>query len=201
MLDYSRLSNEELSAIVLLGGELRPGGRLTASPVAAAFIRSRASDPENSPPQAPEEGFFPPTAPILLGRPYSEAAETPYQTAPGRQPYKVRSPQASLAKSIADSLGPEELSDGRFSISKKGGYGMGAGVLGRTWIGTSRIEILDTLLPDRAFEVKLHEKVHQAVPSAGEGLVRQVTAELLRNMGVRASFHSDYATKDYGAII
>ncbi len=207
--DYSKLGNDELAILVLSGesDSLLSGTEgKTFLPGVVAYVLSRKKDSESY--SVLGKARLPDTAPAeIFGSPYDPKPDDMYGallTSEGKYSAveislwdhlgekKPKMSPVPLAKVLADSIPPEELSDGNFRIESKPSYEMGSGVLGRTMLGTRKIELLDTLSPYQMFEVKLHEKVHQALPRAGELLVRQVTAQLLKGMNVSPVFHAPY---------
>jgi hypothetical protein len=84
------------------------------------------------------------------------------------------------------------LASMNFAVSRRPHSEMGYGTLGRTWLGTDRIEILDTLQGAEFEEVLLHEQMHQLHPEATELEIRRMTASVLLSTGKAPIFHKYY---------
>ncbi|MFH0961361.1 MAG: hypothetical protein V1820_01615 [archaeon] len=111
-----------------------------------------------------------------------------------------RTPHKSAAKVVADSIyaRPEVLADSNFDIREVPGHMLGKDTLGTAELGTRKIRVKKEESPAGKFEIGLHEKVHQILGGGEELFVRQITAELLRNMGKPPIFHEQYLSSSGG---
>ncbi len=120
--------------------------------------------------------------------PYGIAIGSPYSPAPAsRGGYSQDPSEGRPQQAISPYLGA--LAVNPFRVSRKSQSEIGYGVLGRTWIGTSEIEILDTLQGAAFEEVLLHEQMHQLHPGASEQEIRRLTATTLLSSGRAPIFH------------
>jgi hypothetical protein len=164
---YYQLSNEELEESIFV--RKRPDERpVSPSAFLNPFYKSREVE----------------MAPLHPEYPENSQAKLPYSAEPRHPEYRRK-----RYRSLSEQTPYLPFLSEPFQISLKGRDEIGAGVLGRTWIGTDRIELLDSLDSDEMYEVFVHERMHQRKPWLSEQEIRMETAAFLLSQGTTPRFH------------